>query len=227
MIGPTPRLIVAMALFRSGQASEARRELAAAVLAHDWRTSRVRDRSDLIVHILRREAEALILPDLPAFLRGDHRPRDNDERLAMLGACQAADRPAAAARLYAEAFAADPRLADDPAAGRYNAARAAALAGVGRGADAAHLAEVERRRWREQARRWLRADLAVRRESLAHPSAGASPARQSPASWRDEPDLAGLREPAALEDLSEDERNDCLALWVEVGRLDELARRAR
>jgi len=35
--------------------------------------------------------------------------------------------------------------------------------------------------------------------------------------WQDEPDLAGLREPAGLERLAEDERKDCLALWADVG----------
>jgi len=35
--------------------------------------------------------------------------------------------------------------------------------------------------------------------------------------WQDEPDLAGLREPAGLERLAEDERKGCLALWAEVG----------
>ena len=62
--------------------------LAAAVLSHDWRPSRVRDQDDWIVHSLRREAEALIVPDLPAFLAGKLQPRDNDERLAMLADCQ-------------------------------------------------------------------------------------------------------------------------------------------
>jgi hypothetical protein len=35
--------------------------------------------------------------------------------------------------------------------------------------------------------------------------------------WQDEPDLAGLREPARLKELAEDERKGCLALWAEVG----------
>ena len=37
--------------------------------------------------------------------------------------------------------------------------------------------------------------------------------------WQDEPDLAGLREPAGLERLTADERKGCLALWAEVGRV--------
>jgi hypothetical protein len=35
--------------------------------------------------------------------------------------------------------------------------------------------------------------------------------------WEGEPDLAGLREPAELERLAEDERKGRLALWAEVG----------
>jgi hypothetical protein len=35
--------------------------------------------------------------------------------------------------------------------------------------------------------------------------------------WQDEPDLAGLHEPARLKMLADDERKDCLALWAEVG----------
>jgi hypothetical protein len=51
----------------------------------------------------------------------------------------------AMARLYAEAFAAAPSLADDLGAGhRYNAARAAARAGCGHGADTTGLGEEER-----------------------------------------------------------------------------------
>jgi serine/threonine-protein kinase len=105
-------------------------------------------------HVLRHEAETLILPNLPAFLQGNYQPRDNDERMALLGICQARGLHAAAARLYADAFKADPALPDSltaecfrraaqtyeaPAdrteifnsACRYRAARSAALAACG------------------------------------------------------------------------------------------------
>src|SRR4029077_16335728 len=64
-------------------------------------------------HVLRRGVEALILPDLPAFLRGEYEPRDNDECLALVGTCQSQGRYHTAARSYAEAFTADPDLADN------------------------------------------------------------------------------------------------------------------
>jgi serine/threonine-protein kinase len=57
------------------------------------------DQHGCIAHSLRREAEAMILPDLPAFLDGKYRPRDNDERLALLGVCQFTNRTCSAARL--------------------------------------------------------------------------------------------------------------------------------
>ena len=63
--GPSPRLVLAMALHQSGQAAEARKVLADAVRSHDWRPERVRDHDDWIRHVLRREAEGLILPDQP------------------------------------------------------------------------------------------------------------------------------------------------------------------
>ena len=34
--------------------------------------------------------------------------------------------------------------------------------------------------------------------------------------WQTAPDLVGLRDPSALEQLSADERRECLALWSEV-----------
>jgi hypothetical protein len=35
-------------------------------------------------------------------------------------------------------------------------------------------------------------------------------------SWREEPELAALREPNLLKSLPAEEREDCLALWNEV-----------
>jgi serine/threonine-protein kinase len=72
VLGPAPRLVLAMAQHRRGKMAEARETLAAAVAGHDWRASEVHDQDDWICHALRREAERLIDPDLPAFLRGDH-----------------------------------------------------------------------------------------------------------------------------------------------------------
>jgi serine/threonine-protein kinase len=78
VLGPAPRLVLAMALHRSGQVAEARETLAAAVSAHDWRADQARDQDGWICHALRREAEGLILPNPPASLDGKHQPDRHD-----------------------------------------------------------------------------------------------------------------------------------------------------
>jgi serine/threonine-protein kinase len=202
--------------------AEARQALAAAVLAYDWRANQARDKhgwaADHICHVLRREAEGLILTNLPAFLEGKYQPQDNDERLALLGVCQFTNRTRASAGLYAEAFAAVPLLAEDLGTGhRYNAARAAALAGRGLGADAASLGQEERMRWRKQARAWLRADLVAWSKKLdGGNTADRLLVQKTCTHWRTDPDLAGLRDMSALNELSTEEREECQALWNEV-----------
>jgi tetratricopeptide (TPR) repeat protein len=218
VLGPAPRLVLAMALHRSGQASEARKTLAEAILAYDWRANQASNQSSWVFHAFRREAEHLIVPNLPAFLEGKYQPEDNDERLALLGVCQFTNRYRALSRLYADAFAAAPVLAEDLRAGhRYHAAFAAALTGCGRG-DAADIGETERSRWRKQAREWLLADLAACGRTLDHdPAAARSVVQRVLTNWREDPDLTCLRDPSELDRLAGDERKDWLALWAEVG----------
>src|SRR5262245_50901263 len=217
VLGPAPQLVLAMALHRSGRVAEARGALVKAILAHDWRgvQFQVIDQSGWIYHILRREAESLILPNLPTFLDGNYQPQHNDERLALLGACQFLNRTRAMARLYADAFAAAPALADDLGAShRYNAARAAAQAGCGHGTDATGRGEDERKRCRDQSREWLKADLVARARAL---EAGTMATRGAPlmalTRLRNEPDLACVREPGELDKLAPGERMEYLAIW--------------
>src|SRR5262249_30115533 len=113
VMGPCPRLVVAMAQHQNGQSHAARQTLAAAVLAYDWRAAQADNRDAWIYHILRRVAEGMILPNLSAYLDGKYQPQDNDERLALLGVCQFMNRSRAMARLYADAFSAAPSLAED------------------------------------------------------------------------------------------------------------------
>jgi serine/threonine-protein kinase len=178
-------------------------------------------RDHWIWHVLRREAESMIFPHITAFRAGEYWPQDNIERLALLGTCRFKNLNLAAARLYAEAFAADPKLADDPhVSHRYNAARVAALAGCGRGEDADRLNEEERTRWRKQARQWLRADLALWTKMLDSGSAKAPDlVKKMLPLWQAEPDLAGIRDPSAMDKMPADEREECLTLWQEVGSL--------
>jgi serine/threonine-protein kinase len=243
VMGPAPRLLLAMAQHGQGQKKQARKTLAKAIVAFDWSAAQADSRDVWIAHVLRREAEALILPNLPAFLRGEHQPQDNDERLALVGTCLCHGLCHAAARLYADAFATGPALAEDLASEcrsraalgdkqpvgrieelntvcRYPAARCAALAGCGLGKDGARLSEAERTHWRKQARAWLRADLAVWAKTLDSGSRAARVrVRNLLAQWQVDPDLAGLRESSAMDKLSTDERKECLALWQAVGNL--------
>jgi hypothetical protein len=70
VLGPAPGLVTAMALYRLGRKEEARSALAAAVKSFDWQPTKANTREAWIYHVLRREAEKIILPNLPAFLDG-------------------------------------------------------------------------------------------------------------------------------------------------------------
>src|SRR5262249_19006250 len=214
VMGPASRLVIAMAEFRLGQKEEARQKLAAAISSFDWSAAEAAGRDHWIWHVFRREAESMIFPETAAFLEGRYQPRDNIERLAFLGVCRFKNLNLASAKLYADAFAADQNLADEPHIHhRYNAACAAASAGSGCGQDGGGLSEAERARWRKQAREWLRAELAAWGMKLESGTAtDHALARRTLTRWQTEPDLAGLRDSSALAKLSMDERKGCLML---------------
>jgi serine/threonine-protein kinase len=166
------------------------------------------------------QAEQFVALDakLPAVLRGDARPADDAERVLLARACSYKGLQHAAARLSAEALAGTPALADDLAAGhRYNAACYAALAGCGRGADAAGLDDAARGRWRRQALDWLRAELAAWEQRLAGGRAGdRDRVRKTLRHWEQDPDFAGVRGDDALTGLPADERAAWRAAWAGV-----------
>jgi eukaryotic-like serine/threonine-protein kinase len=222
---PSPRLVAAMALYRKGQKQQALKSLAAAIASYDWSAAKADSRDRWIIHILRREAEALILPDLSTFLDGKHEPQNNDERVALMAVCQFKDLRAVEAGLYAAAFADDPKLAEDLAVGhRWRAARAAAVAGCGGGADGFRLSATERARWRKQAREWLRLELDAWTKGLKNDSpTDRAAAHQALARWRDERDLSGLRDSSSLEKLPAAERLDWRSLWSDFDVLVEVA----
>jgi Flp pilus assembly protein TadD len=173
----------------------------------------------------RREAERLaaLAEKLPDVLAGRARPADAGERAALARVCLEGPRrlPAAAARLYREAFAAEPALADDLGAQhRTNAACAAARAAGGQGEDAAGLGEPDRAGWRRQALEWLRADLAAwaRKADGGKPEDRAA-AQKALQHWQGDADLAGLRDEAALAKLPEGERAACRQFWRDVAAL--------
>jgi serine/threonine-protein kinase len=208
-----------------GQALLARREFAEA-------EAEIRRGLDLLA-----EGDKKLRANLERLLQGCQRLRALEGRLSAV--VQGKDTPAAAdcrdlaelcfvkqhyataARLYAEALAAKPELTEDLRAGhRFNAARAAALAGGGQGDDAAGLSGPEKEGLRKQAREWLRLDLAAWARRVDTGKEGDRiQARKTLSPWRAEPDLAGLRDPDALAKLNPAERQDCQALWQEVAAL--------
>ena len=170
-----------------------------------------------------RDAECLVALDrkLPAILRGEARPADPAEQLGLARLCALKKRHAAAARFYAEAFAADPMLASDLRQQcRYNAACSAALAAAGQGTDDPKPDAAERDRLRGQALNWLRADLALRQKQAGSAKAeDRAAAQQALRHWQQDADLASVRGQEALVALPAEERAEWDKLWAEVADL--------
>jgi hypothetical protein len=132
-------------------------------------------------------------------------------------------RYATAARWFAAAFAAHPDLLPCPPTGpRYNAARAAVLAGCGQGRDAAGLDERSGAGFRRQALGWLRDELEAQRRLLETEKEPRWSIAGRLRRWLRDPYLAGVRDPDALGRLPEPERQAWQKLWAEVA--DTLAR---
>jgi hypothetical protein len=112
---------------------------------------------------------------------------------------------------------------------RYNAACAASLAGavqrVGRLFD---LDESERTRWRKQAIDWLQADLAAlkNRSTTGDPAIRAGVSRML-SNWRENSELAALRERTALEKLPLSEQQECQRLWCDVDAVLRIANESK
>jgi tetratricopeptide (TPR) repeat protein len=172
--------------------------------------------------LLRQCEEMLALEQkLAAVLQGEVRPTDAAEQVGLAGLCVTKKRYTDATRFFADAFKAQPKLADDLQAGyRYDAACSAALAAAGQGEDAARLDDKERARLRQQALGWLRADLAL----WGKQAEGGTPqtralVQKTLRHWQEDADLAGLRDTAALARLPEAERAEWQKLWAEVEAL--------
>jgi serine/threonine-protein kinase len=170
-----------------------------------------------------RQAERGLALDrkLPALLAGKAKPSDAAETLGCAELCYHKELHGASARLWSEAFRAQPKLADDmQAENRYFAACAAALASSGQGKDDPPLDDGAKARWRKQAMDWLKADLAAWSKIL---ESGPQQERQTVTKtlqhWKSDTDLAGIRDAAALAKLPAEEQAVCRAVWAEVGSL--------
>jgi eukaryotic-like serine/threonine-protein kinase len=164
---------------------------------------------------------------LPAILKGEAKPTDAAERLDLATVCYRKGLHAASARFADEAFAEKPALANNPQSSfRYNAACSASLAGSGQGQDDPMPDEAARVKLREQALGWLRDDLAAWAKVL---DGGNEPGRKQAvartlAHWKEDADLAGIRDEGAWAKLPEQEREGFRTLWADLDRLLAKAR---
>jgi hypothetical protein len=159
---------------------------------------------------------------LTAILHGGAQPRDANEQLALAIFCEQPPKRFyyEAARFYAAAFAAQPRIAGvEPSHHRYNAACDASLAAAGKGNDAATLDAQERARLRQQALDWLRADLQAYRRLMEQDAAKAAPETAKRLQhWLQDEDFAGVRGNTTLVELPEIERGAWRQLWADVAK---------
>jgi serine/threonine-protein kinase len=199
---------LAEALLRSGRFAEAHTAVLCGLdvlPAKEPHFPALREKLKLCERLLAVEAR------LPALLQEKEQPAAA-ELLKLADLCRDYGRPHAAVDLYARAFAAQPALADTD---RYNAACAAARAGVGDGADGASLGGPERAGRRRQALDWLRAELALRTRLFE----GGKAVAAGLTFWQKDTDLAGIRDSAALAKLPADERGQWQRLWADVAAL--------
>ncbi len=158
---------------------------------------------------------------LAAVLRGERHPANPTAYGAFAVLCACKGLNGAAVKLFGEYFAARPNVAGDLTEGtRFRAARCAALAGTGHGADADRADPTKQAAWRRQALDWLRADLDAWTRALQKGDRGSrGTVRRTLRRWQLHRDLAGVRDEPALARLQEAERGAWKKLWERVEAL--------
>jgi tetratricopeptide (TPR) repeat protein len=168
-----------------------------------------------------RKAERLadLAVRLPAVLAGEAHPADAAEQVEFATVCRGTKRYAAAVQLYTAAFAADPALATaDRAEHSFDAACCAVLAASEQGVEADTATDDTRERLRRQALDWLTDRLALK-VRLAETPVARRGVRQMMLRWQMHPDLAGVRDSAALSRLPAAEQASWQAFWADVAGL--------
>jgi serine/threonine-protein kinase len=148
-------------------------------------------------------------------LTGISQPVNAAELLALADRAYDTDYNAAAVKLWSRAFQMEPRLAEDrQKRNRYNAASAAALAGVGTCLDSPLPTEDERARYRSLSLQWLQAEL-----KILHATTDKKQVLERLQYWKDDEDFVGVHQPSELAKLPDDERKAWASLWSEVDSL--------
>ncbi len=167
-----------------------------------------------------RDLMALVVR-LPAVVEGCEFPADPEEGMSFARLAFSRHQYDAAARLWAESFTSSPALAADlTTANRFQAARAAALAGAEGGRGESPSEAGTRARWRKQALDWLSADLTASAAVLhtgTYQQRAEVPKRLG--RWQVDPALAGIRDEPAQAELPEPERRSLREFWPRVEAL--------
>jgi serine/threonine protein kinase/Flp pilus assembly protein TadD len=169
-----------------------------------------------------RQCERVVELDekLPGYLHGTNKPAGPGEAIELAVLCSLKRLNCEAVGFYEKAFELDPKLAENLRVHhRYDAARAAALAGCGEGKDADKLDGRERARLRRRALAWLQADLEgwVRLADKDQAKTGmAATVTKVLQSWLADSAIACARGPEALARLPEAERSAWRILWGDV-----------
>jgi eukaryotic-like serine/threonine-protein kinase len=163
---------------------------------------------------------------LPRVFQGEIDPSNAGEAITLAWMCRQPYKKlyAASARLYADAFALDPKLAADLIQHhRYYAACSAVLAAAGQNEDARLVPDEVAAMFRRWALGWLRDHLTAYSKLAEQKNPNQNKTiQQKLAYWRSDPDLASVRDPQALDRLPDNEHATWQALWRDV---DELAKK--
>lgn len=158
---------------------------------------------------------------LAAIIKGEQKPANEAERLQLAQRAYEKSLPKTAVTLWSAALEANPKLGDDrQTPHRYNAACAAALAGCGKGRDDPPPSDDEKTQLRHQARDWLNAEVDAWSQLLEAANKDQRGAIAGTLQhWKEDADLAGIRDDAELTRLPESERKAYLMLWADVDAL--------
>ena len=172
------------------------------------------------------ERTAVLAARLPAIAKGDKPPAEIDDQLFLASIAYDRKLFATSAQLWSTALDAKPELGNSRQdQHRYNAACSAALAAAGEGKNEPCPDAAARAGLRQHALAWLRAELDAWAKLLdSGKPKDVAKVVEVLQHWREDADLAAVRDAAALDSLPADEQKAWRTLWSDAGSILARAR---